>query len=60
MTRLQSVSRHTIGSPRVVGQRLPSLEQVLQNPETILQKLTLDCYGQGERTVELCTGTAWW
>jgi hypothetical protein len=53
-------SRHTIGRPRVVGQRLPSLEQVLQDPETVWQKLTLDWYGEGERTVELCTGTAWW
>ena len=38
---------HTIGRPRVVGQRLPSLEQVLQNPETVWQKLTLDWYGEG-------------
>jgi DDE superfamily endonuclease len=53
-------SRHTIGRPRVVGQRLPSLEQVLQDPETVWQKLTLDWYGQGERTVEICTGTALW
>jgi hypothetical protein len=51
---------HTIGRPRVVGQRLPSLEQVLHDPETIWQKLTLDWYGQGERTLEICTGTALW
>ncbi len=51
---------HTIGRPRVVGQRLPSLEQVLQNPETVWQKLTLDWYGQGKRTLEICTGTALW
>ena len=53
-------TRHTIGRPRVVGKRLPALEQVLQNPETIWQKLTLDWYGQGERTLEICTGTALW
>jgi hypothetical protein len=53
-------SRHTIGRPRVVGTRLPALEQVLQDPETVWQKLTLDWYGEGERTLEMCTGTALW
>jgi hypothetical protein len=53
-------TRHTIGRPRVVGQRLPSLEQVLQDPQTRWQKLTLDWYAEGERTVEICTGTALW
>jgi hypothetical protein len=53
-------SRHTIGRPRVVGTRLPALETVLQNPETVWQKLTLDWYGEGERTLEVCTGTALW
>jgi hypothetical protein len=53
-------TRHTIGRPRVVGKRLPSLEQVLQDPETVWQKLTLDWYGQGERTLEICSGTALW
>ncbi len=53
-------TRHTIGRPRVVGKRLPALEQVLQDPETLWQKLTLDWYGEGERTLELCTGTALW
>ena len=51
---------HTIGRPRVVGQRLPALEQVLQDPETVWQKLTLDWYGEGERTLDICTGTALW
>ena len=53
-------TRHTIGRPRVEGLRLPALEQVLQDPETIWQKLTLDWYGQGARTLEMCTGTALW
>ncbi len=53
-------TRHTIGRPRVVGKRLPALEQVLQDPETVWQKLTLDWYGEGERTLEICTGTALW
>jgi hypothetical protein len=53
-------TKHTIGRPRVVGQRLPSLEQVLHDPETVWQKLPLNWYGQGERTLEICTGTALW
>jgi len=53
-------TRHTIGRPRVVGTRLPALEQVLRDPQTLWQKLTLDWYGEGERTVEICTGTALW
>jgi len=53
-------TRHTIGRPRVVGKRLPALEQVLQDPQTVWQKLTLDWYGEGERTLEICTGTALW
>ena len=51
-------TRHTIGRPRVVGTRLPALEQVLQDSETVWQELTLDWYGEGKRTVQLCTGTA--
>lgn len=51
---------HTIGRPRVVGQRLPSLEQVLQDPETVWQQFTLNWYGQGERSLEICSGTALW
>jgi DDE superfamily endonuclease len=53
-------TRHTIGRPRVVGQRLPALEQVLQDSDTVWQKHTLDWYGEGERTVEMCMGTALW
>jgi hypothetical protein len=51
---------HTIGRPRVVGQRLLSLNRVLADPKTTWQRLTLDWYGQGERTLEICTGTALW
>jgi hypothetical protein len=60
MSRLKTRTQHTIGRPRVVGQRLPALERVLQDSETVRQKLTLDWYGQGERTLEICTGTALW
>jgi hypothetical protein len=51
---------HTMGRPRVVGLRLPSLEATLTSAETTWQRLTLDWYGQGERTLEVCTGTALW
>ncbi len=51
---------HTIGRPRIVGARLPSLEYILQDPQTAWQRLTLDWYGEGKRTLELCTGTACW
>ncbi len=51
---------HTIGRPRVVGSRLPALEQILADPDTTWQRLTLDWYGQGEQTLEICTGTALW
>lgn len=51
---------HPIGRPQVVGSRLPSLEHLLVASPTTWQPLTLGWYGQGERTREICTGTAWW
>jgi hypothetical protein len=60
MSRLPNALHAPMPRPRVDGFRLPSLEKVLQNPETVWQKLTLDWYGEGERTVEICTGTALW
>jgi hypothetical protein len=51
---------HTVGRPRVVGPRLPSLEHVLVDPSTVWQRLTLDWYGEGERPLELCSGVACW
>jgi hypothetical protein len=53
-------TRHTIGRPRVVGKRLPALEQVLQDTQTVWQQLSLSWYGEGEITLEMCTGTALW
>ena len=53
-------SRHTRGRPRVVGQRLPSLDHILHDPQTVWRRLTLDWYGEGQRAVERCTGTACW
>jgi hypothetical protein len=51
---------HTVGRPPVVGPRLPSLQHVLYDPQTLWQRLTMDWYGEGKRIVELCTGTACW
>jgi hypothetical protein len=51
---------HTLGRPRIVGPRLPSLQHVLHDPSTRWERLTLDWYGEGQRTVEVCSGAAWW
>jgi hypothetical protein len=56
----QARTKHTIGRPRVVGKRLPSLEKVLQDPQTVWQRITVDWYGEGKRALEICTGTALW
>jgi hypothetical protein len=53
-------SKHLRGRPPVVGKRLPSVERVLPDPQTVWQPLTLDGYGQGQRTLEFCSGTACW
>ena len=48
-------------SPRKKGQRLPTLAQVLADPATRWTLLTLPrWYSQGERTVEIVSGTAVW
>jgi hypothetical protein len=50
-----------MGRPRLVGTRLPSLHQVLANRRTKWQRLIVaDWYGQGQRVVELTSGTAIW
>ena len=50
-----------MGRPRLVGSRLPSLQQVLANRRTTWQRLIVaDWYGQGQRVVELTSGTAIW
>jgi hypothetical protein len=50
-----------MGRPRLVGTRLPSLQQVLANRRTTWQRLIVaDWYGQGKRVVELTSGTAIW
>jgi hypothetical protein len=49
------------GRPRKKGKRLPTLEQVAQNPNTHWQKITVpDWYGEGPKTVEIVSATAVW
>jgi len=49
-----------MGRPRVVGQRLPQLDQVLFDPQTVWQKAWVSWYGQGKRQMEWCSATALW
>jgi len=49
------------GRPRLKGERLPKLEQVLCDPETTWTETTVqDWYGQGPTVVELASSTAVW
>ena len=50
-----------MGRPRKKGKRLPTLQQVVEAPETEWQQVQVDnWYGQGPRGVEIATGTAVW
>lgn len=53
-------TRDTIGRPRVKGLRLPALDPILQNPETLWQELTVNWPREGKRPLQICTGTALW
>ena len=49
------------GRPRLVGTRLPSLQQVLANPRTVWRRLKfLHWYRETNRKVEVTSGTAVW
>lgn len=49
------------GRPRCKGDRLPTLAQVLVDPDTVWQRLTVaQWYGEHERPIELASGTAVW
>jgi hypothetical protein len=50
----------TKGRRRVVGKRLPSLLAILQDQATIWHLQAFDWYGKGERSLQVCTGTALW
>ncbi|WP_083815025.1 transposase [Ktedonobacter racemifer] len=49
-----------MGRPRLVGQRLPQLDHVLDDPQTFWQKAWVAWYGQGKQQIEWCSGTALW
>lgn len=54
-------TRGQMGRPRLKGSRLPNLDQVLVNPNTQWQTVTLNrWYGEGKRQIEIITGTAVW
>jgi len=49
------------GRPRLVGTRLPSLQQVLANPRTVWQRLKIcHWYSETKRQVKITSGTAVW
>ena len=50
-----------MGRPRLVGSRLPSLQQMLMRRSTVWQLLNVNnWYGEGQRLVEVASGTAIW
>jgi len=51
----------TLGRPRIVGERLPTLAERLADPRTRWRRVKVaGWYGRTERIVELVTGTAIW
>jgi hypothetical protein len=50
-----------VGRPRKKGARLPTLKTVLENDQTVWQKLTIqEWYGEKQREIEICSDTAVW
>lgn len=50
-----------VGRPRKKGARLPTLKAVLENTQTVWQKLTIrEWYGEKQREIEICSSTAVW
>jgi hypothetical protein len=51
----------TIGRPRVIGRRQPTLAERLADPKTRWSRLKVTgWYGHGERLVDIVSGTAIW
>ena len=49
------------GQNRKKGNRLPTLEEEIKNPDTQWQEIKLSqWYGQSEKKMEIATETAWW
>jgi DDE superfamily endonuclease len=54
-------TRRTIGRPRLIGERLPTLAQCLADPGTPWRRLVVEgWYGGRERVVEVASGAAVW
>jgi hypothetical protein len=52
---------HQLGRPRLKGGRLPNLSSVAEDRATVWRAIAVaDWYGEGERTVEVVSGTALW
>src|SRR5215204_3602723 len=52
---------HQIGRPRLKGKRLPNLSEVADSPNTVWKPTKIgNCYGSGERMVEIFSRTAVW
>lgn len=49
-----------MGRPRLIGERLPQLDHVLDDPQTFWQRAGVAWYGQGKQQIEWCSGTALW
>jgi len=50
-----------LGRPRKKGNRLPTLQQVADNPQTQWERVSIpDWYGSGEREVDITSGTCVW
>jgi hypothetical protein len=53
--------RRTVGRPRIIGRRQPTLARRLADPRTRWQAITVaGWYGGEDRRVEIATGTAVW
>ena len=48
------------GRPRKKGQRLPTPQQMMDNPATTWIRLSLPWYGQPKRTIDIASATAVW
>lgn len=48
------------GRPRVKGKRLPTLKQLLENPETAWDRVSAGWYDGSHRTLEIASHTAVW
>lgn len=50
----------TMGRPRIKGERLPTLHQLLEDPKTVWSEVTVNWYDGTQRTLEIISNTAVW